>query len=333
MSDTDRVLRPLDEAAAAIEMLESYESPAALQEALRATWHAVEQSLRRLLRSDVTAPDDIRMTALSPAQMPMATVLTELRRRDLISLRLAGRIHELQQALGRGSGLRPGDADSAARLVETLRAEVAQRAENASRSPIAPRVPADTLPVAMDSPTAAPARAQTATGPSAGPRRPLYVMAGVAVALAVVAVAIVLFGGETDLERGIDAFADGRHDVAEQYFRAALYGDDGSVTARLYLARILRGQGHNREAADLLGAAARLAPEDAAVRRELGYLFVELDRTSAAIEQFQHAVELEPDEPLNWVGLIQALRLAGDPAADEWHRRAPAEARAILETR
>lgn len=325
MSDTDRVLRPLDEAAAAIEKLESYESPAALQDALRATWHAVEQSLRRLLRSDATAPDDIRMTALSPAQMPVAVVLTELRRRDLISLQLAGRIHELQQALGRASGLRPGDADGAARLVEALRAEVAQRAQRAEST--------DTVPAAADSPTAAPARAQSATDTTVGPRRPLYVMAGVAVALALVAIAVVLFGGETDLERGIDAFADGRHDVAEQHFRAALYGDDGSVTARLYLARILRGQDRDREAADLLGAAARLAPEDAAVRRELGYLFVELDRTSAAAEQFQHAVELEPDEPLNWVGLVRALRLAGDPAADEWQRRAPEEARAILETR
>jgi Tfp pilus assembly protein PilF len=64
--------------------------------------------------------------------------------------------------------------------------------------------------------------------------------------------------------------------------------------------------------------------EDADVRRELGYLFLDLDSPEPAARQFQRAVEIDPDESLNWMLLVEALRRSGDAdAAAEWLRRAP----------
>jgi tetratricopeptide (TPR) repeat protein len=371
MIEADRVLRPLREAEPAIDQLETYESPAALTEALRATWHAVERTLRTLLRSDATAPDSIRMTALSAQQMPTETVLSELRRRDLISIPMAGRVHELRQVVERAEqgSVRAADADGARDVVRALVDEVRHAATRAAEAAAHARPDADTAAEAgagIDSRREVPtgvntcARATVSAGdrparvtsfgrpasrtadephtpvPSGSEqrarRRPLYVIAVVGTLLVAAAILVFLFGRDSDLDRGIAAFAGGRAGVAEQHFRAALADDADNVTARLYLARILRTQGRTQEAADLLRAAARLAPRDAAVRRELGHLFMDLRRPPAAIEQFRIAVELEPAESLNWVALVEALARAGDPSADEWLRRAPAEARAIIET-
>jgi cytochrome c-type biogenesis protein CcmH/NrfG len=68
------------------------------------------------------------------------------------------------------------------------------------------------------------------------------------------------------------------------------------------------------------------------VRRELGHLLLSLNRAPAAAEQYRMAVELDPEEPLNWVGLVQALQHAGDASAEEWLRRAPAAAQAMIRT-
>jgi tetratricopeptide (TPR) repeat protein len=338
MIEPDRVLRPLREAEPAIDRLQTYESPAALGEALRATWHAIELTLRTLLRSDETAPDAVRLSALSAEQMPTEAVLTELRRRDLITLPLAGRIHELQQAVRRAADgvVRAADADTALDVVRLLSADVAGVAQS--------RRPEDEVPRAE--PAAAAARRAAVSDAAARdpgktrtfdlravPRRPLYLAAIVGALLVVIMMLTWVFGRESDLQRGIAAFRQGEAGAAEQHFRTAIGRDDDNVTARLYLARILREQGRLQEAADQLRTAALTAPEDAAVRRELGYLFLDLNRPPSAVEQFRMAVELEPAEPLNWVGLVLALRQANDPTADEWLRRAPAEAQALVRTR
>lgn len=126
MIETGRVLRPLEEAEPAIEQLDTYESPAVLTEALRATWHAVDRTLRTLLRSDASAPDRIRLTALSQDLMSADAVMLELRRREFVSLGLAGRVHELRQALERAESgsVRAADADNAREVVRCLIEEV-----------------------------------------------------------------------------------------------------------------------------------------------------------------------------------------------------------------
>jgi Tfp pilus assembly protein PilF len=155
-------------------------------------------------------------------------------------------------------------------------------------------------------------------------------IAGTILLLAVLAVLV--WGRSSAMDEGIAAFREERYGIAEERFRAVLGGDQDNVTARLYLSRILRQQGRNDEVAELLQGAARIAPRDAAVRRELGRFFIDLKQPAMAADQFKIAVEQEPDETLNWVGLIDALNRAGDPEAAAWLQRAPAEAQAILRT-
>lgn len=355
MIETDRVLRPLREAEPAIEELDTYESPAALTEALRATWHAVDRTLRTLLRSDANAPDRIRMTALSPEQMTPEAIMLELRRNGFIPLPLAGRIHELRQAVARAEsgGVRAADADNAREVVRHLIEEVHGLARRASdhgagaASATGGEMPASARSAdARDAPQdgeissrAKPASEAAPDGvtqvrrrwPSAE-RRPL-VLAGVAGLMLVAAIAaVLLFSQASEMDRGIAAFGDDRAAVAEQHFRAALQEDDANTTARLYLARILRRDGRHREAAQLLQTAVARDPDDAGVRRELGYLFLDLERPEAAAGQFRRAVEIDADDPLNWVGIVMALALSGDSTASaEWLRRAPASARSMIE--
>lgn len=356
MADRDRALRPLEEAKPSIDALATYESPAALQDALRATWHAVEQALRQVLRSDVAAADEVRLRAMSRTEFPLDAVITELRRRDVLSLGLAGQVHELSQAVQRAQdgAVRAADADLATSVVEGLYRELRDTPRDAPprERPVAEAAAADaahTVPPAgigarlqrRDVPKSAGAPgdpveddvAHDRSGTPAMLRRPLVLVAAAAVIVVVVVAAVLLFGRSNDLDQGVTAFRAGRAGVAEQHFRAALQRDEGSITARLYLARILREQRRHQESADLLREAARRAPRDAAVRRELGYLFLDLERPQQAAAQFQQSVELEPEEALGWVWLVQSLRLAGDQAgAESWMARAPATAQAMLRT-
>ena len=355
MIETDRVLRPLKEAEPAIDRLDTYESPAVLTEALRATWHAVDRTLRTLLRSDATAPDSIRLTAMSSEQMSADTVLTELRRRELVTMGLAGRVHELRQAIERAERgeVRAADADNARDVVRCVKEEVhgisrRPRTSGASTASAAPAGAGASSPeilsvsddeVWLGSSSSAPTAAHVAealrdTARFQAGSRSLWIAAAATALLVIAVAAVLLLGRESEMEKGVAAFREDRGGVAEQHFRAALEEDDGNNTARLYLARILRGQGRNEEAADVLRTAASLDGQDAAVRRELGYLFLDLDVAKPAVQQFRRAVEIDPVEPLNWVGLYEALVRDGDTAgAAETLRRAPAEAQTLVRQR
>jgi tetratricopeptide (TPR) repeat protein len=351
MVERDRALRLLDEAEPSIERLATYESPAALQDALRATWHAVETSLRQLLRGDTAVSDDVRLRALSRTDMPFDAVITELRRSDAISLSLAGRLHEFGRAVERADvgPVRAADADLAQEAVAALRSEL-RSGPAPSRS--AARTP-DPVDETFDAPSGIGSRlrrernaqrsdaaasdegvaddvAYDRSGLAATARRPVVLVAVAVLLLAGIIAAVLLFGRTDPMDEGIEAFRAGRGGVAEQHFRAALQRDEDNVTARLYLARVLRGQQRHEEAADLLREAARRAPRDAAVRRELGYLFLDLERPAQAATQFQQAVELDPEEPRGWLGLVHSLRLAGDPSSEVWLARAPSAAQAMI---
>jgi Flp pilus assembly protein TadD len=329
MMEPDRVLRPLTEAAPAIEQLETYASPAALQDALRATWLAVDRTLRLLLRHDPAADDSLRLSALSETTT-LDDVITALRRRDLITLRLAGRIHEFAQALGRAesTGVHAADADHALAVVQALVTEVTAAARPAAgrERPVVPTAAAEGTDW-----DGVHADAVAPPGWRRGLPRRAAAIAGAAVAVVAAATAVVwLAGREGEMEKGIAAFRMGSTGQAEQHFRVVAERDAGNVNARLYLGRILLTQGRHDEAARFLQDAVRIAPRDAAVRRELGQLFLALGRPASAVEQFRMAVELDAEEPLGWVGLVTALRRSDDPSADEWLRRAPASAQAMF---
>ncbi len=311
----DRLLLPLAEEQSAVEMLTTYRTETELADALGRIRAAVERVLRLLLRSDADAADEVRLTALSPAHLPAAELIAELRRRERISIDLAGLVHVLDEVAGRAEtgNVRAADADAALAVVERLTGELAPQPAAADAETMAPEGSGAPDPVGV-----------VVAGRGRG-RRWLWAP----VLLALVAAVAVAVWPRPRMERAVQAFREGRWAEAERLFieRAAR---DGDATSLLYLARMYRADGRHEEAADALRRAVEVAPEDADIRRELGYLFLDLDRPDPAIEQFRRAQELGPAESLNWIGLIRALRAAGSPEADEWLARAPVEVREKL---
>lgn len=322
MIDPDRVLQPLAEEQRAVERLTTYESRSELAESIVAVHDALDRSLRLVLRSDTSAPDDLRMTALSVRELPPDRLLPALRQRDLVSLQLAGMMHEVEQIVGRvrTGDARAADGDAVRRAVEQLRLEVEDRAERPMRD-VAHRTAG--AAAFADAPQEVPPPAD------GGDRRVVVAAAVILIVIATVAVALVLSGG-SEIERGIKAFQAGDTATAEGVFQQVAREHPEDVTASLYLGRIYRRQGRYEEAATVLRGAVDRAPADADVRRELGHLFLDLGRPESAVQQYRRAQELAPGDDLNWIGLIRALRAAGDPAAEDWLRRAPPNVRAAL---
>ena len=147
MIETNRGLQPLIEAEAAIAKLQDYESTAELASAVQATHAAVQKSLRYLLRADKSAPDDLRLSALSPAELGPDRLIPALRQRDLISLDLAHQVHELDQAAQRAErgSVRAADGDLAMRTVDQLRTEIQSLGERSMREVAHHTVEAGTL--------------------------------------------------------------------------------------------------------------------------------------------------------------------------------------------
>lgn len=324
MPDPLEVLQPLADAEPAVAALRDYESTAELADALQTTGRAIDRALRRLLRSDLGAPDVLRLAAFSPDDLPTDRVVEALRQRDLISLELAGMVHELQAGLERAATGEPraGDADVALAAVARMRTDVRSADEASLRESVRSAVTEQALTEAPQPVPPAPPRR----------RRALALVAGALLLLiAVGVVSVILMSRPGELQGGIAAFRAGQVDVAEQEFRGVLERDPNNVTALVYLGRIYRREGRYDEAAGVLRRAAALDRDDPGVRRELGHLFLELGRPEAAAEEYQRALEVEPERAVTWIGLIRALRAANDPRAEEYLQRAPPAARAALD--
>src|SRR5688500_16632188 len=126
MIDPDRALAPLNAVEASIEKLDTYRTTQELAESLQAIGQAVERSLRQLLRAETRAPDDLRLIALSPEDLPPERLILALRKHDLLSLELAGMLHELEQIRARAAAgtVRAADADSARETIARLRLDL-----------------------------------------------------------------------------------------------------------------------------------------------------------------------------------------------------------------
>jgi tetratricopeptide (TPR) repeat protein len=323
MIDPDRVLQPIRDEAGALGRLDTYRSAEELAEALAAVWRATERTLRLLLRADEGAPDAARLAALSPADLSFEQLLSTLRRRDRLSMGLAGRIHEFERIAARAAGggdVRAADADAALATVGELQEEVRGRRRPWDESASAP------APRGTES---LPPEAVSAGGPSG--MRAAVLIGALALAGAGAWLALAGRDGGDGLAEGIAAFRRGDFETAEVAFARAVQRDSGDVTALLYLARVHRRQGRFERAAAALGAAERRDGSDPFVRRELGYLFMDLDRPLAAAAQFDRARELDPGTAANWIGLVRALRAAGDARAEQVLREAPPEVRAALD--
>ncbi len=323
MIDARRVLLPLNEAGPAIRSLRSPGPDTDLAADVLAVDAAVERSLRLLLREAPDVPDDLRLPALSADHVPFDRLLSALGEHRLISVSLAGEIHGLRAAAERAAteATRSEDAAVALATVDRLRDEVDARVGSPHAGPASPEA----------DPVELPGSVATKRSADAGARRSRTILVVVfAVALVAAAVWISIARGSGPMSRGIDAFRQERLEDARGAFETVVDRDSTNVTARLYLARVLRRQGDARGAAEQLRIAADLSPDDPDVRRELGHLFYDLGSYRSAAEQYQRALQAQPGEPMNWIGAIRALRADGDPRAEDLLREAPAEARQAL---
>jgi tetratricopeptide (TPR) repeat protein len=329
-----RVLQPLSQVEAAVGALGTYASSDALAAALSDVRGATERTLRLLLRESRAAPDAARLSALS-ADYPVEDVITALRRAEVLSLELAGEIHALLAAAERAArgNVRASDGDVALQAVMRLRAEATAAVAREEGAVEGGREHAGTADQASAGAPRA-ADAQAAADAPGRRREPGGWLRWAAVGLMVLAAtffAVQLFRDAPDaMSEGVAAFREERFGVAEAAFRSVVADAPENVTAWLYLGRIARVQGRLDDAADALEQAATLDPDDTAVQRELGYLFMDLSRPAVAAERFDRARELDPENVASWIGFIRALRAAGDPAAEVWLERAPAEVKAVL---
>lgn len=329
MIEADRILEPVAPDAAPLRALREYDGPSALADALRATSEAIEQSLRLLLRADRGAAEADRMRAMSRQELPFADLLERLRARDRISISLAGTIHELRRSIESGGSFRSptsADADRALEVVARLRREVRALDDDDASVREAAHHTVASHPIAEETSEVPPDRGRRSR------LVPAIVIGAAVLVLLLVMVAtggLGLAGGDA-LDDGVEAFREDDLTEAARHFREAVQDDASDPTPRLYLGRVYRRLGRHAEAGDQLEHAARLAPRDADIRRELGYLFLDLRSYGAAVRQFEQAVELEPAEEANWIGLVRAMRLGGDARAEATLARAPAAARALL---
>jgi tetratricopeptide (TPR) repeat protein len=334
--DRSAALRPLDEAAEPIRRLVEHQSGTELEQAIQEVAAAVDRSLRAALRTDGSAADHDRLAAPSPDAMALHQVVQSLRARDRISIETAGSVHELGAASerARSGATRPDDGDLARRAVERLRADLTTEAAAPAAAVAGDPGEGTAADVAVDD---APDPAGGARAPT---RRPPVVRGGGRWVAWVGAALAVLFmiglawalagGGDEDYDAGIAAFRAARWDSAAAAFERVLADRPVDVTSMLYLSRAYRRLGRMEEAAGVLREAAGVAPEDADVRRELGHLFMDLGQPRPAAQQYERAVEADPESAASWAGLIRALRSAGDPRAERVLDEAPPDVRASL---
>lgn len=322
MTEPSRVLQPLREAESAIAKLQDYQSTPELAAAVLATHAAVQRSLRYLLRADKNAPDDIRLAALSPTDMLPDRLIPALRQRNLISIELAGQLHELEQATERAQQgqIRAIDSDIALRVVDHLRTEVQALGDRNVREAAHSAVEDGALTEVH------------AVPPPDDSKR--FVRLGVlaaAIILGIVVVWLLLFH-KSGTEKGVAQFNAGNFSVAEQTLAKSFDADPSDAVAGYYLAILYRRSQQHDKAGQILRRAVEKNPSDPFLREEMGNLFMDLAHPELAVTQYRLAQQQDPKTARFWVKLVTALRAAGDPEADVVLEQAPEEARAMLRT-
>lgn len=333
--DQDSALRPLRNVATTMAALRTGSlSSEDSRGAVIQVAAAVEMSLRRLLRDFPAAALQVRLRALAPDELRADEVLAELRQHDQISIELAAAVHDLLEVrhrLREGAPLAPQDA--------TLAYHVADRLEHeANRARSAPVTPPPAPSAELDEAEAtvlnqAPRRRSRRLASTAGdPGNVRLAVAGVLVLILValgVWWAVPRGGGE--LQEGITRFRMGEYEEAADHFARHAASNPRDATARLYLARIHRRMARPNLAVAQLDTALQLAPQDADVQAELGFLLIDTGHPAEAVERFRSALRIDGDSEAAWVGLVTALRRDGRPdAAERVLERAPAAVRSRM---
>ena len=290
--------------------------------------NAVDRSLRRLLRDDERADLSIRLKALAPDEIRPDAVLAELRRTDRLSIAAAAAVHELleiRRGLEGGGLPAAGEAERTVRAAHGLEAEIRQPAAVAM-------APDEVAASALES-EPNPDHSEPAVRRS---NRWLVPVIGAAVAVAaVLGIGYYLLAGRgpDHMANGIALFRSGAYaDAAHHFWRHAEANAD-DVTPHLYLARIHRRMNRPELAAESIREAQRIAPDDPAVHRELGFLLLDTGQSEVAVDRFRRALELDSASSEGWVGLVRALRESGRPdEAASVLGQAPPEVRALIDS-
>lgn len=345
---SDSALRALRAASDEVEALRSgsLSSSAARIHVLRVA-NSVDRALRRLLRDDEGIDLSLRLKALAPEEIRIDAVLAELRRADRVPMGLAAGIHELFEARRRmeGEGA-PTDAD----IVRTVgvfdlldaAVQVAPAERAGSWAEPRPTQPGERAGHAFGSPLPASpsghplSEAEAALIDDSGsavsrPRSWILALVPVAAGLLLLAIWLVRGFGPDPLAVGIELFERGEYEESAQHFWRYSEEHPDEVLPQLYLARVHRRMDRPELAAEAIRQAERIAPDDAAVDRELGFLLLDSGRADVAVDRFRAAVERDADSTEGWVGLVRALRESGRGAeVDAAIEDAPAEVRALL---
>jgi tetratricopeptide (TPR) repeat protein len=283
---------------------------------------AAENVFRRMLRADARLALELRLRALDPDELDVEEVMAELRRFDSVRMPTAAAHHALAQLVARDESAPPAQLLELLELLETD----ARALSGLGESVLELGQPED--------PESPPASTHPPSSRRGLSRRVAFERALIGAVAFLVLVTVLWFATRErrgDVGEGVALFRSGELDAAAVRFQAQLDRDPGDVTARLYLARILRRQGRFEEALQELRLAAERAPDDASVHRELGLLFLDAGQPEAAARRFQEAVRLDNSSEAGWIGLIRAMREAGEAeGAERVLRQAPAEVRALV---
>jgi tetratricopeptide (TPR) repeat protein len=327
-SDPESTLRPLRQRAPDLEALRAGAPAAAL--VVRVA-RASEATLRRMLRDDFTAPVELRLRALSADDLPTPDLLAELRRRNRLPMELAAAFHDLDLACERISGGAdpgPRDAQLAVAVAEGLDAHVRALPAGAQLEDPVLDDPDDDGLTGDD---------EALVHPVPAPRRrrvPWETLLALAALVVLLVIAIRMRGGDDrGLRRGESEYRDGRVAQAERAFREYAEDNPRDPRPRVYLARIYREAGRLPDAEREIQAGLRVAPEDAGLETERGFLLLDANRPADAVPVFRAALSHDRESRRAWAGLVRALRAAGRPRdAEQVLGLAPAEVRALVRT-
>jgi protein O-GlcNAc transferase len=109
------------------------------------------------------------------------------------------------------------------------------------------------------------------------------------------------------LQQAIQAFQSGNLERADSILKKVLQADSKNLPALHILGLIRVSQANHREAADLLGKAVKINPNDPSIRFNLAKALLESGFNKESIPHHKYAVELDPNNAGAWLNYGVAL--------------------------
>jgi tetratricopeptide (TPR) repeat protein len=125
------------------------------------------------------------------------------------------------------------------------------------------------------------------------------------------------------LRAGIDAFQDGRREVARRQFEEAVDAQPKLALPHVYLARMAREDGDMTRAYREITAAINLEPGNAIAQREMGQYLLQANQPQLARNFLERAIKLDPADRTAQGWMACALsRMGSSEVAERFYQRA-----------